>query len=157
MTSPLLGPKWSSPLRVADCFRVWKWVNGIPVALGTIDVACTEEEFVATFVNAMPQRGEGKAQFRLRPVDSRGREMGKEFSLHISEHHVALGKFRSEEEVHDCPNEGYKGAAAPSRMVEPDGTPGPWIFCNNEVQFCPLCGKKLPGSILEELAEVPDE
>ena len=51
--------------------RVWKWENGIPVGLGTIDSTATEEDFVRQFLSAMPRRGEGRAQFKLRPIDTR--------------------------------------------------------------------------------------
>ena len=75
-------------------FRVWRWENGIPVALGAIDAEATEEEFVAQFKDAMPKPGEGRFQFRLRPIDIRGQELGKEFTINISEHHAKLKQLR---------------------------------------------------------------
>lgn len=70
--------------------RIWKWENGIPVGLGTIDSTATEEEFVRQFYTAMPRRGEGRAQFKFRPIDIRGQELGQEVTVVISEHHQAL-------------------------------------------------------------------
>jgi len=75
-------------------FRVWRWENGIPVALGAIDAEATEEEFVRAFKDAMPKPGEGRFQFRMRPIDIRGQELGKEFTINISEHHATLKQLR---------------------------------------------------------------
>lgn len=75
-------------------FRVWRWENGIPVALGAIDAEATEEEFVRQFKDAMPKPGEGRFQFRMRPIDIRGQELGKEFTINISEHHATLRQLR---------------------------------------------------------------
>jgi len=78
--------------------RVWKWENGVPVGLGTIDATSTEEDFVRKFYTAMPRRGEGRAQFRLRPIDIRGQELGQEVTTVISEHHAAIRQMREAEE-----------------------------------------------------------
>ena len=78
----------------ATQFRVWRWENGIPVGLGAIDCEATEDDFVRQFIDAMPKPGEGRFQFRLRPIDIRGTELGKEFTINISEHHMALKQFR---------------------------------------------------------------
>jgi len=75
-------------------FRVWRWENGVPVALGAIDAEATEEDFVRSFKDAMPKAGEGRFQFRLRPIDIRGQELGKEFTINISEHHATLRQMR---------------------------------------------------------------
>jgi hypothetical protein len=74
--------------------RVWRWENGVPVAIGPIDAEATEEDFVRQFFSAMPKPGEGRFQFRLRPIDVRGRELGKEITLNISEHHQILRQIR---------------------------------------------------------------
>ena len=78
--------------------RVWKWENGIPVGLGTIDATATEEDFVRQFFAAMPKKGEGKCQYKMRPIDIRGQELGQEATLVISEHHSTLGALRVAEE-----------------------------------------------------------
>ena len=78
--------------------RVWKWENGIPVGLGTIDATATEEDFVRQFFSAMPKKGEGKSQYKMRPIDIRGQELGQEATLVISEHHSTLGAMRVAEE-----------------------------------------------------------
>ncbi len=79
-------------------YRVWKWENGIPVGLGVIDTEATEEDFVRTFASAMPRKGEGRAQFKMRPIDIRGAELGKEFTLTISEHHATLAALRASDD-----------------------------------------------------------
>lgn len=74
--------------------RVWKWENGVPVGLGAIDSQASEEDLVREFYDAMPQKGEGRCQFRLRPIDISGNELGTEIHCMISEHHAALQKMR---------------------------------------------------------------
>jgi len=92
-TSPRLYAQ-ASNFPTATQFRVWRWENGVPVALGAIDVEATEDDFVRQFYAAMPQEGDGRFQFRCRPVDIRGQELGKEFTINISEHHSALEQLR---------------------------------------------------------------
>ena len=92
-TSPKLYAQ-ASQFPTAVQFRVWRWENGVPVALGAIDAEATEEDFVRQFFDAMPRRGEGKFQFRLRPIDIRGKELGKEVTINISEHHSTLKRIR---------------------------------------------------------------
>lgn len=79
-------------------YRVWRWENGIPVAIGAIDAEATEDDFVKQFYDAMPKSGDGKFQFRFRPVDIRGRELGKEFTINISEHHGEVQRIRRQKE-----------------------------------------------------------
>lgn len=78
--------------------RVWKWENGVPVGLGAIDAEASEDDFVRRFYTAMPRRGEGRAQYKLRPIDIRGQELGQEVTVVISEHHAALRSMREAEE-----------------------------------------------------------
>lgn len=78
--------------------RVWKWENGVPVGLGAIDAEASEDDFVRRFFSAMPRRGEGRAQFKLRPIDIRGQELGQEVTVVISEHHAAMRAIREAEE-----------------------------------------------------------
>lgn len=91
--------------------RVWRWENGIPVGLGTIDSTATEEDFVRQFLTAMPKRAEGRAQFKLRPIDIRGQELGQEVTIVISEHHSTLRMMRE--------------AAAEEREMRDRGVPFP--------------------------------
>ena len=103
--------------------RVWKWENGIPVGLGTIDSTATEEDFVRQFTSAMPRKGEGRAQFKLRPIDIRGQELGQEITMVISEHHAALRAVREAEAEERSPFAGFPQQQTDmngemSRMVE---------------------------------------
>lgn len=96
-TSPRLYAQ-ASQFPTCVQLRVWKWENGVPTGLGTIDATSTEEDFVRKFFSAMPRRGEGRAQFRLRPIDIRGQELGQEVTTVISEHHAAIRQLREAEE-----------------------------------------------------------
>jgi hypothetical protein len=75
--------------------RVWKVEMGVPVGLGVIDAAATEEDLVRQWFSAMPRPGEGRAIFKLRPIDVDGREIGQEITIPISEHHAVLQHIRS--------------------------------------------------------------
>ena len=77
--------------------RVWKWENGVPVGLGAIDAQATEEDLVRRFGSAMPKKGDGRGQFKMRPIDIRGQELGQEVTLVISEHHTAIQALRERE------------------------------------------------------------
>jgi hypothetical protein len=77
--------------------RVWKWENGVPVGLGAIDAQATEEDLVRRFGSAMPKKGDGRGQFKMRPIDIRGQELGQEVTLVISEHHAAIQALRERE------------------------------------------------------------
>jgi len=77
--------------------RVWKWENGVPVGLGAIDASATEEDLVRRFASAMPKKGDGRGQFKMRPIDIRGQELGQEVTLLISEHHAAIQSLRERE------------------------------------------------------------
>jgi hypothetical protein len=92
-TSPKLYAS-AAQFPTAVQFRVWRWENGIPVGLGAIDAEATEEDFVRAFFDAMPRSGQGNFQFRMRPIDIRGQELGKEFTINISEHHATLRQMR---------------------------------------------------------------
>jgi len=74
--------------------RVWKWENGVPVGLGAIDAMASEEDLVREFFNAMPQKGEGRCQFKMRPIDINGNELGTEINCIISEHHAAIQRIK---------------------------------------------------------------
>ena len=78
--------------------RVWKWENGIPVGLGAIEATATEEDLVRRFYSAMPKKGEGRGQFKLRPIDIRGKELGQEVTLVVSEHHSTIQAVRAQQE-----------------------------------------------------------
>ena len=93
-TSPRLYAQ-ASQFPTCTQLRAWKWDNGVPVGLGVVDAMATEEDMVRQFFDAMPRRGEGRAQFKLRPIDINGQEMGKEINVLISEHHSALQQMRA--------------------------------------------------------------
>ena len=97
-TSPrLLASASNMPTCVQ--LRVWKWENGVPVGLGAIDAQASEEDLVREFFEAMPKRGEQKCQFKLRPIDINGNEMGTEITCIISEHHAAIQKMKRIKEL----------------------------------------------------------
>ena len=96
-TSPKLFAQ-ASQFPTCHQLRCWKWENGIPVGLGVIDAQATEEDFVEQFYDAMPRPTQGKAQFKMRPIDINGQEMGQEITLLISEYHAALKKIREAKE-----------------------------------------------------------
>lgn len=97
-----IGGRATSPKLMAQAanfpnctqLRIWKWENGTPVGLGAIDSEASEEDLVREFFDAMPKKGEGKCQFRLRPIDMNGNELGTEINCIISEHHAAIQKLR---------------------------------------------------------------
>ncbi len=92
-TSPRLFAQ-ASTFPECSQLRAWKLENGIPVGLGVIGSNATEEDFVKQFPSAMPQVGEGKCHFKLRPLNIDGAEMGQELTLVISEHHNSVQKLR---------------------------------------------------------------
>ena len=100
-TSPRLYAQ-AAQFPTCSQLRVWKWENGVPVGLGAIDSMSSEEDLVQQFFEAMPRRGEGRCQFKMRPIDINGNEMGQEINIIISEHHAALQRKRRilEEERH---------------------------------------------------------
>jgi hypothetical protein len=92
-----LSPRlYSQAAQFPTCtqLRVWKYENGQPIGLGAIDAMATEEDFCRSFYDAMPRRGEGRCQYRLRPIDINGAELGQEVTLWISEHHAAMQHIR---------------------------------------------------------------
>lgn len=97
-TSPLLWAEAASMPTITR-FRVWKLENGEPVSIGSISSTATEDHFVMEFYDAMPQKGQKSATFRLRPVDTNGKGIGKEITKHISEHHRQLAAIRASREA----------------------------------------------------------
>ena len=93
MTSPKLYAQ-AAQFPTAVQYRVWRWENGVPVALGAIDAEANEEDFIRQFYSAMPNKGDNRFQYRLRPIDIRGQELGKEFTINVSEHHDHLSRLR---------------------------------------------------------------
>ena len=108
-TSPsgrAISPRlYSQAAQFATCsqLRIWKWENGVPVGLGAIDAMATEEDLVLQFFDAMPKRGEGRCQFKLRPIDINGQELGTEVNIIISEHHAAIQRIKRMREEEDEP------------------------------------------------------
>jgi hypothetical protein len=124
-TSPKLYAA-AAQFPTATQFRVWRWENGVPVGLGAIDAEANEDDFVRRFYDAMPKSGEGRFQFRLRPIDIRGQELGKEFTINISEHHATLRQLREmkkREEEERMNGGGYWGHRGPGGdiIVNPGG------------------------------------
>lgn len=79
-------------------FQVFKIENGNPFGLGAIDAAAGENEFVRAYHQAMLKVPGVKGHvFKLRPVDSNGKQLGKEIDLNISEHHTELQQIRAEQ------------------------------------------------------------
>ena len=78
--------------------RVWKIDNGVPVGIGTIEAEATEEDFVRTFKDAMPKKGERRSVFKIRPIDIRGHELGQEAMIPISEFHTTIQEMRRSDE-----------------------------------------------------------
>ena len=107
-TSPKLYAQ-ASQFPTCTQLRVWRWENGIPVGLGAIDALATEEDFVREFFEAMPKPGQGRMQFKMRPIDIRGEEMGKEITTVISEHHAALQQIRRAKKAEDEENRHSNG------------------------------------------------
>lgn len=107
-TSPKLYAQ-ASQFPTCTQLRVWRWENGIPVGLGAIDATATEEDLVREFYEAMPKLGQGRMQFKLRPIDIRGEEMGKEITLVISEHHAALQQIRRAKKAEEEERNGSGG------------------------------------------------
>lgn len=104
-TSPRLYAQAAQFPTVAQ-LRIWRIENGIPVGLGAIECGATEEDLVFQFKEAMPKKGEGRCQYKLRPIDINGNELGKEVTLFISENHAAIQKMRRMDEA-DKENEEY--------------------------------------------------
>ena len=93
------SPKlWASATQFPSAvqFRVWRMENGVPAGLGSIDIEATEEDFVRSFIDAMPQPGHGKYTFLLRPINIRGKELGQEVTVNISEHHGVVKQLREQ-------------------------------------------------------------
>jgi hypothetical protein len=131
---PSMG-RASSPLIFASAsnfptcrqLRVWRWENGNPVGIGTIDAQATEEDFVRMFFNAMPRIGEGRQQFRLRPLDDRGKELGKEATITISEHHASLEQMRRIKAAEASPTgQGFSGRG--DVIVTPGADPAAAVY-----------------------------
>jgi hypothetical protein len=125
MSSPKLYAQ-ANGFPSATQYRVWRWENGIPVAIGAIDIEASEEDFIERFFHAMPEPGDGKFQFRLRPVDIRGSEMGKEITINISEHHEALigaRKRQSRKDEYHSDMVSHGGGNSPI-IVNPGGNGG---------------------------------
>ena len=99
--------------------RVWKIENGNPAGLGAIEAEASEEDFVRMFYPAMPKPGEGRAVFKLRPMDIDGGEMGVEATLVIGEHHRALAQTRARQAAPVFPvGGGYGGGGGiPSEVL----------------------------------------
>lgn len=120
------SPKlWASASQfpTAIQFRVWRMENGLPVGLGAITIDATEEDLVQKFYSAMPKAGDGRFQFVLRPIDMRGKELGKEINLAISEHHATLQwiRERQKKEAEENGSPGGRGDVYVTGQGQGDG------------------------------------
>ncbi len=100
--------------------RVWKIENGNPVGIGAIEANASEEDLVRMFYSSMPKPGEGKAVFKLRPMDQDGNEMGVEATVVIGEHHRTLEQVRGSRAAASAPAyppPGYGGGGIPSEVL----------------------------------------
>ena len=116
-----LSPRlYSQAAQFPTCtqLRVWKYENGQPIGLGAIDAMATEEDFCRSFYDAMPRRGEGRCQYRLRPIDINGAELGQEVTLWISEHHAAMQHIRRMKAIEA--EEGSPGAMHYGSRYDPE-------------------------------------
>jgi hypothetical protein len=118
MSSPKLYAQ-ANGFPSATQYRVWRWENGIPVALGAIDIEASEEDFVDRFFHAMPEPGDGRFQYRLRPVDIRGQEIGKEITINISEHHESVVRGRKRQSKKDSYREEQMSGGHAPIIVNP--------------------------------------
>ena len=75
--------------------RIWKLENGVPSGLGVIEADASEEDLIRTRLTAMPKPGDIRSTFKMRPLDTNGREIGQEITLHISEHNPLITRMRS--------------------------------------------------------------
>tara|TARA_Y100000310_G_scaffold303569_1_gene342023 strand:+ start:1422 stop:3752 length:2331 start_codon:yes stop_codon:yes gene_type:complete len=119
MTSPKLYAQ-AAQFPTAVQYRVWRWENGVPVALGAIDAEANEEDFIRQFYSAMPKKGDNRFQYRLRPIDIRGQELGKEFTINVSEHHDHLSRIR-DRKAQEAAEEGGRGGMDPFIINQGDG------------------------------------
>ena len=120
MSPPLFAQVAAFP--TCHQLRVWVLENGIPCGLGVIAATSTEEDLIREFYHAMPKVGEGRKQFKMRPIDITGQEMGQEINLMISEHHADLQRKRrlgyDEEEYEDEEEISVTAASEMSRMFD---------------------------------------
>jgi hypothetical protein len=93
-SSPLLFAQ-QAQFKQCQQLRVWRKRNGVPSGLGVIEPTATEEDLVRKFPGAMPVPGEERATFVLRPLDTSGREIGQQITMHIDQEHAALRSYRA--------------------------------------------------------------
>ena len=94
VSSPLLFAQ-QAQFKQCQQLRVWRKRNGVPSGLGVIEPTATEEDLVRKFPGAMPVSGEERATFVLRPLDTAGREIGQQITMHIDQDHAALRSYRA--------------------------------------------------------------
>jgi len=113
------SPKlWAQASLFKNCqqLRVWKLEQGIPVGLGKITSEATEEDLIMAFPDAMPARGEVKCTFKLRPLDTNGREIGTEFTVHIGEHHAVIQQVKRSRAAANGGNGVHHGGVSDAQM-----------------------------------------
>ena len=156
MAQPVIGIA-SSPKLFAQAsvfpqvtqLRVWKMENGVPVGLGAIDATATEEDFCHQFLTAMPQPGEGRAQFKMRPIDINMREVGQQFTVVISEHHSALTRIRR--------SSGGGGNGVNISALYGMGTGGAMRLAERNLEMAERRAQNYEGQLGEERRSLQDE
>lgn len=134
-------------------YRVWRWENGVPVGLGVIDINCREEDFIRTFYDAMPQPGQGRFQYKMRPIDIHGKELGREFTLNISEHHAELKALREQKRREEMERREY-GGYPPPRYGDPQQPP---IIMNPGDPGASSAAYEEMGRMFEHAVETADQ
>lgn len=97
--------------------------NGVPVSLGAIDAEATEDDFVKAFAQSMPQPGEGRIQFRFRPIDEENRELGLESSFWIGDEHISIQRLRARQAATASSQSAAQSGFAVPQFTQPSAVP----------------------------------
>ena len=103
--------------------KVYKMDNGVPVSLGAIDAEATEDDFVKAFAQSMPQPGEGRIQFRFRPIDEENRELGLESSFWIGDEHISIQRLRARQAATASSQSAAQSGFAVPQFTQPSAVP----------------------------------
>lgn len=161
------SPKlWTTANRFKEAvqFRVWRMENGVPVGLGAIGIDSSEEDFVRNFFDAMPQQGDGRFQYVLRPIDVRGKELGKEINVNISEHHATLARLRERQRREAEGAGGWGGRSGGDVIVQGGGSDAGAYYAEemgrmfeHSVEMAETQTKQLQAQLERERAELREQ
>ena len=162
------SPKlWASASQfpTAVQFRVWRMENGVAVGLGVIAVDASEEDFVRAFITAMPEPGDGRIQYALRPLNLHGKEIGKEIVLNISEHHATLRHLREKRKQEESAAAGGGWGRGGDVIVQGGGGGDTGAYMAEEmgrmfehsVEMAETQTKQLQAQLERERAELRDQ